>query len=545
MKTIKLYIIIALNLFVLPAMAQQDTLRDGLNVSVRYVPTLSESIKIPVNPNPEQPKSTKPTFNYMVPDLNTSIEPTIYTIKPISLGTMLLPKLKNNYMRLGFGNYLTPLAEIYYNSVRNKTWNNGIFYKHLSSTGDRDYNNFSNNTIGMHTKRMFDKSVLSASALYYRNAIYNYGYPDGLPVKEDTLKNIYNLFDINISLENLKADTASLNYKVDVNYYNISNSYDLTEHNFKLGGNFSKAISDIPFQLYTAINSISNINNGTSLQRSTFTFNPRINIGDDNFYIKAGFNYSLFADSTDAKNYFYPVAEAAYHLIPSKLTVLGGVTGNLQVNTMRSITTENPFVRYPSYQNTNNKFEMYVGLKGNFADNFNYALHASIANVDNLLFYIQDTFNRQKTIYDNGNVTLTTLSADVSYQVGEKWRLGLVSKYYGYSMSKLANPYSRPSTETKLNTTYNLGDKFLLRADIFYVGERTGGLSNPNAGNQDAVSKIKLDPFVDLNMGIDYRYNKSISIFINLNNMAAARYKRWTNYDVYGFNGLAGVTLVF
>lgn len=544
MKNSKLYLLILLNLWFLKAYTQQDTLRDGLDVRVKYIPTLSESIKIPVNPNPEQPKSSKPNFNYTVPDLNTAINPTIYTIKPISLGTMLLPKLKNNYMRLGFGNYLTPLAEIYYNSVRNKTWNNGVFFKHLSSSGDRDFNNFSNNTLAVHSKRFFDKSVLNVSALYHRNAIYNYGYNNGKP-KEDTLKNVYHLFDLNLGLENLKSDSINLNYKVDVNYYNLSNSYDLSEHNLKLGGSFSKKINDIPFQLYTAINSISNLSNGASAQRSAFIFNPRVNLGDESFYIKLGFNYTFFADSLDTKNHFYPIAEAAYHVVPNKLTILGGITGNLNINTMRSITSENPFVRIPTYSNTNNKFEMFVGVKGSFANDFNYALQASIANIDNLLFYVQDSSSRQRVIYDNGNVTLTTLSADLSYQVGDKWRFGLLSKYYGYSMSKLSNPYSRPSVETKLNTTYNIGDKFLLRGDIFYVGERSGGILSPNSGNKDAVSKIKLDPFVDLNLGIDYRYNKSISVFINLNNLAAARYMRWTNYDVYGFNGMAGVAMIF
>jgi hypothetical protein len=146
MKNIKLYIeLLILNGIAFSAMAQQDSLDDGLTVNIKYVPTLSESIKIPVNPNPEQPQSVKPTFTYKIPDLNTETTPTIYTIKPISLGNILLPKLRNNYFRFGFGNYATPLVEGYINSMRNKTWNNGFFFKHLSSKGDRDFNNFSNN----------------------------------------------------------------------------------------------------------------------------------------------------------------------------------------------------------------------------------------------------------------------------------------------------------------------------------------------------------------------------------------------------------------
>jgi hypothetical protein len=50
-----------------------------------------------------------------------------------SLGTALLPKLKNNYTRIGFGNYVTPMFEIYLTSLRNKNWQGGVFAKHLSS----------------------------------------------------------------------------------------------------------------------------------------------------------------------------------------------------------------------------------------------------------------------------------------------------------------------------------------------------------------------------------------------------------------------------
>jgi outer membrane receptor for ferrienterochelin and colicin len=123
--------------------------------------------------------------------------------------------------------------------------------------------------------------------------------------------------------------------------------------------------------------------------------------------------------------------------------------------------------------------------------------------------------------------------------------LALIAKAYNYSMSKLQFAYSRPSTEIKLNTSYNIGDKFMLRGDIFFIGQRTGGVTNPTSGNKDNMSEVKLNPFVDLNLGIDYRYTKNVSVFLNFNNMAAARYMRFSNYDVYGFNGMGGVTLTF
>jgi hypothetical protein len=546
-KTILYISLIVLNGICMNAFAQKDSLDDGLTVNIKYVPTLSESIKIPVNPNPEQPISIKPTFTYKIPDLNTPTTPTIYTIKPISLGNALLPKLSNNYFRFGFGNYTTPLAEGYINSVRNKTWNNGIFFKHLSSQGDQSFQNFSNNTIAAHSKRFFDRSILSTSALYHRNVVYNYGFSDSIKPKEDTLKNIYNLFDLNISLENLKNDTVSLAYKFDLNYYLQNNNYDLLEHNFKLAGTLAKTISNIPFTLYTGINSMSNISNSNTLQRTAFIFNPRINLQDEMYYIKVGFNYTYFTDSLDNTNpnHFYPVGEAAYHVIPKALTVLAGINGSYNINTFRSINAENPFIRNYSFKNTNNKFEMYGGIKGHIAKGLNYSLQGSIANIGNMLFYVGDSSGKQRIIYDGGIITLTTFTADISYQVGDKWRLGLVSKLYSYSMGQLQYAYSRPNSEVKLNSTFNIGDKFLFRADVFYVGERKGGTYDRKNGNKDDVYEIKLKPFVDMNIGLDYRYNKNVSVFFNFNNMAAARYMRYTNLDVYGFNAIGGLSLTF
>lgn len=553
MKKTILYInILLLNGFGFTAFAQKDSLDDGLTVNIKYVPTLSESIKIPVNPNPEQPEMVKPVFAYNVPNLNTSIEPTIYTIKPVSLGNALLPKLTNNYFRFGFGNYATPVIEGYYNSVRNKTWNNGLFFKHLSSNGDRDFNNFSNNTLAAHSKRFFNNNVLSASAMYHRNVVYNYGYADTIKPKEDAVKNIYNLFDLGISYENLKADTALFAYKFDLNYYYLGNNFNLGEHNFKLGGNFSKTISNIPFTLYTAINSITNLVNSNTFQRTAFMFNPGINLANSDYYIKAGFKYTYFYDSSDNQypNHLYPIGEAGYHIIPKAFTVLAGINGGYNINTFRSINAENPFVRNYNFTNTSNKFEMYAGIKGHIAKGLNYSLMGSIADVKGLVFYVQDSANNQKIMYDRGNVTLTSFVADISYQFGDKWRLGLISKFYNYSMSELQNAYNRPGTEVKLNSSYNIGSKFLLRTDLFYVGERTGGILRANTGNKDNIVTGNMSPFVDMNLGIDYRYNKNISVFINTNNMAAARYMRFYSnpnygYDVYGFNALGGVTLTF
>ena len=100
----------------------QDTLRtNGYDVIKDFKPTLTDIIKIASNPNPEVPEVTAPKLEYTLPNIIHKAEPTLYTIKPLSMGTALLPKLRSNFFKLGYGNYGSPLLEGYLNTVRNKT----------------------------------------------------------------------------------------------------------------------------------------------------------------------------------------------------------------------------------------------------------------------------------------------------------------------------------------------------------------------------------------------------------------------------------------
>ncbi|MFT5780071.1 MAG: outer membrane receptor protein involved in Fe transport [Crocinitomicaceae bacterium] len=46
----------------------------------------------------------------------------------------------------------------------------------------------------------------------------------------------------------------------------------------------------------------------------------------------------------------------------------------------------------------------------------------------------------------------------------------------------------------------------------------------------------------DANFSVEYRYNKRISAFVQLNNIASQRYMRWNNAPVQSFQVLGGVT---
>ena len=56
---------------------------------------------------------------------------------------------------------------------------------------------------------------------------------------------------------------------------------------------------------------------------------------------------------------------------------------------------------------------------------------------------------------------------------------------------------------------------------------------------------FKLKNTIDANIGIEYRYSKVLSAFINLNNITASKKYYWNFYPTQGFNILGGLTYSF
>ena len=83
-----------------------------------------------------------------------------------------------------------------------------------------------------------------------------------------------------------------------------------------------------------------------------------------------------------------------------------------------------------------------------------------------------------------------------------------------------------------------MSDKFILRADILTLNKRTS-IEYPS--NQE----VTLKGITDLNIALDYRYNKNTSLFLNFNNLTNNRYQRYFNYQMYGLNMMGGLTLTF
>jgi hypothetical protein len=104
--------------------------------------------------------------------------------------------------------------------------------------------------------------------------------------------------------------------------------------------------------------------------------------------------------------------------------------------------------------------------------------------------------------------------------------------------------WHRHTFDLTLTGKYNLSNKILLNTDLFVINSRTAPLFDQSSNNLNPET-IVLPAMVDINFGVEYRYSRYLSLFMNTNNVVSNRFVRWNNYPTQRFNLIGGLTFAF
>lgn len=251
------------------------------------------------------------------------------------------------------------------------------------------------------------------------------------------------------------------------------------------------------------------------------------------------------ADET--KVYVYPAAELKYSMFNDIFIPYAGLRGGLRQMTFQSLVSENEFVlTNVNMRNENKVIDFYGGIKGTLSKRISFNFALSFARIRDKAFFINDTTystgNKFGLIYDTLN--LATLEGSISYQLREKLKIDAIGKFYSYELSNQLYAWNLPVWQLSTRGSYNLFEKFIVNADVHVEGGRKSLLlTNDSIPIEEKFNDLGL--IVDVNLCLEYRYNKRISAFIQFNNIASQRYLRWYNYPVQTFQLLGGVTARF
>jgi hypothetical protein len=118
-----------------------------------------------------------------------------------------------------------------------------------------------------------------------------------------------------------------------------------------------------------------------------------------------------------------------------------------------------------------------------------------------------------------------------------------------YETEDQLEPWNLPPYQLALGASYSLQGKLIAKVEAQFIGERKAGYylnpADPTLFAPVPPTTIDLDGFLDLYLGLEYRYTKRLSVFLDMSNLSASKYERWYRYPVQRGLLLGGATYSF
>ncbi|MFP4690431.1 MAG: hypothetical protein ACLFMU_00790 [Bacteroidales bacterium] len=560
---------------------------DEIQVVAPYEPSISDAFKININP--------------VIPDTMTMAMDYNYRLRPLKLITHLRPgpltparmrteparQLSRGMVRGGYGSYQTPYFEGFYNSLQSDRYALGIRLKHRSSGEDIDdypHSTYSQNLAKVYGTRFFDRTALNADVKFNRHMVHYYGRPsrgaafplppDSLLPSADDLRQQYNFLSSQLGFGTHHTDSSRLGYRIKAGHNWLSDSYEGTEHHFSLDGSLGGETGADPFGIarkqYLAVDLSADYYHNTDPVDTTasalYTLKPTLHSYLDNLDFHIGVNMSVKGSDGNHQLTAYPLAGVEVNIIRNRLEAYMQLSGGMQRQSWRKLSSENPFVESaPVLKFSNTRHKIGGGFKGSFGDLFSYNFSVTDSRIDNYSMFTRQFFilgnegdyptaNQQfAVLYDD--IRKLQVSGELFTRFGQQFSLRLRGDYFDISTDNVPFIPHQPDLQLALDMEYNFRNKVIFTAGLTGRDETRGITRHypdlsystwPYDETSYTQHTRKLQDFyIDAFLGVEYRYTRNLSVFLNLYNVQDESYERWMDYPTQGFSLLGGVSYAF
>lgn len=537
-----------------PALAQENRDRGEIR-DTEFIIRKDRVLSLPKQPRlyerpPSLPAvSSQGNYVYEVKNFLLDLQPVELNIQPFAKS---FPKqVKEQYrsfVRAGFGNYMSPLAEVHVNSLNSDEHTYGLKIKHQGFyEGPIDGpNSAEDHTAVKVNGSLFKEDIEIFGDVSYDRDRYNfYGYASN-PVLEAIpfdLNQVFNTLKVQAGLRKINqldvfSYDGSINFRIfNDNYLARENEANIQASvGFRPNENLSGGIKSQLF--FTSPSDVFY----TDINRNYFKLQPYALYAKDGLRVKVGANVvqenDVVPNKTSDFNIF-PLANLSYQIDPT-IGVYAAYEGDVIRNTYYGFVMENPFLGPSSkMRNTIQNYEIDAGITGTINGEINYKAGVKYGNFTNMHFYGNNEMDstRFQVIYDNVSQVLNYhISTDWNYE--GLYQLEASANYYQYTLTDFSSPWHRPEWEIKLHNRFQPDKKWLIHVNANVMG----GIPVVNLASDTTDT---LSALVDLQAKIDYSISDRLSVFAIGNNLLNQSYQRFWNYPVRGIQGIGGVSFKF
>lgn len=536
---------------------EKATVNEEIEVVRPYKPILAEAVKLRRSPNLDDVKTYKAKLNYSILDRKLELNSDIQKLQAQALAEEKASILVNNYVKGAFGSLATLLGEAYFNTGKDEGLQLGGYFKHFSQEGKLNKQNSSNQQLSVFGRSILDENTISGKIGFERNGVHFYGIDDTRPLlNPNPDKQTLTTIELEGELvKNFTEDEDAFSYALKANGYIWNDKYSAKENYLSLNGYVNKRINSLNLGLAASTEFGNSKDALTSVGNNLLRLNPYIRLQVKGAKITAGINFvQQFGAVSSSK--IFPAVTADFTLIPDYLQVFGEVKGDVNRNSLKGFTDENPWLNANAVvKNTVEKLSFSAGIKGTGGPGFGYKARVYVKQFDDMPLFVNNftDFNKFDVIYDFGKTKLTGLEGEISIQVSDalKW----TGKLNLDDWKPASETYSwfKPGLKVSSNFLYTYNKKLSFNAAVViqddvkakvYTGAPVPA-SQYVIPNPAIESIVTVKGFVDLGIGAEYRINNKFSVFAKANNILNTNYSKYLFYQVNGFNIFGGLTYSF
>ena len=535
--------------------AEDKAVTEEIEVVRPYKPILAEAVKLRRSPDLNDIKTYKARFNYSLTDRKLELNSDINKLYAQQVADEKQSEIINNYVKGGLGSAGTLLGEAYINMGRDEALQAGGFFRHFSQSGSLEKQKFNQQQLSVFGRSIGETFTLSGRVNYERKGLYFYGYDESNPLRNsDPARQSFNFIEAEGEIVNkYSEDEDALSYAAKINGYIWGDQLSAKENAVTINGYLNKRISSFNLGLASSVEFGKTKDVLTSVSNNIFRLNPYIRLQANGIKITAGINYVQEFGTVSAGRIF-PAVTADFTLIPDYLQIFAEVKGDVNRNSMKDLTDENPFLNSNiMIKNSIEKLSFSAGIKGTGGPGFGYKARVYRKEITDMPLFVNNytDFNKFDVIYDFGNMKLLGLEGELSVQVSDQLKWTGKINIEDYKPSSEQYSWFKPQLRISSNLLYKVTDKIGFNAavaiqDASDAKVYTAAPASPYViPNQAIETVVNVKGYVDLGIGATYKINNKFSAFAKANNLLNTKYSRYLYYQAIGINVFGGITYSF
>lgn len=553
-----------------------------VNVVKPYNATVSDAFKVKETPVLDDEETSKrEEIQYHIFSFPVASTFTPAKGKAAAVDKSKQEKIFSNYVTLGYGNYASPIAELFITQNLNRNEYVGGMLRHHSSGGgisDVMLNDKYSNTSLDVTYGNQQKEMSWNVDLGYQNQGYNwYGLPDnfGDGLTADDKETLINSIDEKQTYHNFYIG-GKINFEesiftgMSLKYNRFWDAFSSAENRFFVKPSFAFDIDQIKIKANFIVDYL-----GGSFERNFYSeeslkygfvnlgFSPSFTYVHEDLSLNVGVSvfYSADNENSDSKFLMYPNVTASYKLVGDLMVFYAGAEGTLQQNSYRDFTNENPFMSPTLFvAPTDRQYDLFAGLKGKLAGNVSYNVRGSYMSEKNKALFKYNSYdelngnpegyafgNSFSVAYDN--VKTISFFGELKADFNKSVSFGVNGTFNTYTSDEEAEAWNLPVYKFGTSVDVAITPKWYAGMNLFFIGDRKDQLRLLSDAEiippLYETQTITLKSYFDANAHLGFRYNERLTAFLRANNIANQQYQKWLYSPVQGFQILLGASYKF